>query len=109
MMHTTHKQPKGGASLNRVELKKVKFAAFASEETHCFSADVYINGERAGTVSNEGRGGGNFYHPMSCEMVLQNIARTMPPVVVPGGKYGTIAVDADILIGDGMWRATGAN
>jgi hypothetical protein len=41
----------------KVELKNVKYSAFASQETHCFEATVYIDGKRVGTVSNEGYGG----------------------------------------------------
>ena len=44
------------------ELKNVKYAAFASEETHCFEATLYVNGKRFCTVSNEGHGGENRYH-----------------------------------------------
>ncbi len=40
-----------------LELKNVKHAAFASHETHCFEATVYVDGERFAYVSNEGTGG----------------------------------------------------
>ncbi|KPN62875.1 hypothetical protein SAMN04488527_1743 [Aliiroseovarius crassostreae] len=41
----------------KIELKSVKHAAFASEETQCYSASLWVDGKKIGTVSNEGRGG----------------------------------------------------
>jgi len=41
----------------RITLKNVKHAEFASEETHCYSASLYFDGKRIGTVSNQGHGG----------------------------------------------------
>ena len=46
------------------ELKNVKYAAFASEETHCFNATLYVNGKRFCEVSNDGHGGANSYSPL---------------------------------------------
>jgi len=43
-------------------LKNFKHAEFASEETECFEATVYVDGKRFCTASNEGRGGPNNYH-----------------------------------------------
>lgn len=63
----------------KVELKNVKYAGFASHETHCFEATVYINGERAGTVGNEGQGGPHHYSPHDLESVLDGHAKTLPP------------------------------
>lgn len=47
------------------ELKNVKYAAFSSEETHCFTATLYLNGKRFCTVDNDGRGGPNRYTPFN--------------------------------------------
>ena len=41
----------------KIELKNFKHAAFASEETLCFEAKVYVDGKKLGDVSNSGRGG----------------------------------------------------
>jgi hypothetical protein len=43
------------------ELKNVKIAEWASEETTCFDATLYINGKRIGTCGNDGQGGCNRY------------------------------------------------
>ena len=46
----------------RIELKNIKHTAWASEETHCYQATLYVDGERWGAVSNRGHGGcDNFY------------------------------------------------
>jgi len=46
-----------------ITLKNVKHAGFASEETHCFSATVYIDGKRAFCAKNDGHGGCDDYYP----------------------------------------------
>ncbi len=45
-----------------IELKNIKYAAFASEETHCYDATLYVDGEKWGTVSNQGHGGPDMFH-----------------------------------------------
>lgn len=62
----------------KIELKNVKHAKFASEETDCFEASVYIDGKKAGTVSNDGRGGPNRYLPNTLYMALDDHAKTLP-------------------------------
>lgn len=47
-----------------VELKNLKYAAFASEETSCFEATVYIDGKRFCMASNQGQGGCDSYDPL---------------------------------------------
>jgi hypothetical protein len=46
----------------KIELKNVKFSDFASEETNCFRADVYVNGKKAGYCNNDGHGGCTNVH-----------------------------------------------
>lgn len=46
----------------KIELKNIKHSAFASQETHCYEASLYIDGKKIGTVSNDGHGGcDNFW------------------------------------------------
>jgi hypothetical protein len=40
-----------------IELKNIKHTAWASEETHCYQATLYVDGVKWGTVSNQGHGG----------------------------------------------------
>ena len=43
-------------------LKNIKHAEFASQETHCFEATIYLNGKPAIKAENDGRGGADHYY-----------------------------------------------
>jgi hypothetical protein len=45
----------------KIELKNVKFLESMSEETNCFTADVFINGKKIAYASNQGHGGPTDY------------------------------------------------
>ena len=62
-----------------IKLKNIQYAAFASEETDCFHASVWIDGKKAGTVSNDGRGGANLYSPYALYMRLRDHCQSIPP------------------------------
>lgn len=53
--------------MSRIQLKNVKYAAFASEETHCYDASVYFDGKKVGTVKNDGHGGCDYQYPSDQE------------------------------------------
>ena len=86
----------------RIELKNIQHAAFASQETACFTATVYLDGKRAGTVSNTGTGGGHCYDTRALESALGDHARTLPPRPIDerDPSQGTYQPDADTLIDD---------
>lgn len=89
------------AAPHQVTIKNLKHSAFASQETHCFEASVYIDGKRKGVVSNSGQGGPDEYEPRSLFAELDAIAKTMPPIDM--SKYGVskpLPCSAEILIGD---------
>jgi len=46
----------------QIELKNIKHTAWASHETHCYQATLYVDGVKWGTVSNQGQGGGDDFH-----------------------------------------------
>ncbi len=46
----------------KIELKNVKYVASMSEETACFSADVFINDKKIAYASNRGHGGPTDYY-----------------------------------------------
>ncbi len=48
-----------------ITLKNLKVAEFASEETVCFQATVYVDGKRFCIASNEGHGGPDRYDPLT--------------------------------------------
>ena len=48
----------------RITIGSLKVAEFASEETTCFSATVYLDGKAFARASNEGRGGNTNFEPL---------------------------------------------
>ena len=46
-----------------LEIKGVKHSAFASQETHCYEASLYLNGRKIGIVHNQGFGGADGFDP----------------------------------------------
>ncbi len=45
----------------KLELKKLQYSEFASHETHCFQADIWVDGKKTLLADNDGRGGPNHY------------------------------------------------
>lgn len=41
----------------KLELKAIKHTEWASQETHCYQANLYVNGKPVAIVSNDGHGG----------------------------------------------------
>ena len=74
----------------KIELKNVMYTAFMSEETHCYQATLYVDGQRWGTVSNEGHGGPdrfdgiNGYGWEDIRELNQRIKETVPPYEYEG-------------------------
>jgi hypothetical protein len=81
----------------KIEIRNVKHAKFASQETDCFEATVLIDGKVEGKVSNEGHGGCNFYYPHDLGFKLEEYAKTLPPCQT---DYGPLEMSADLIIGD---------
>tara|TARA_R100000935_G_C2826843_1_gene162799 strand:- start:115 stop:615 length:501 start_codon:yes stop_codon:yes gene_type:complete len=52
-------------TIMKLELKAIKHTVWASEETHCYQASLYVNGKPVAIVSNDGRGGcdRDYDHP----------------------------------------------
>jgi hypothetical protein len=46
----------------RIELRDIKHTAWASEETHCYQATLYVDGEKWGIVANQGHGGCDSFY-----------------------------------------------
>ncbi len=49
----------------RIELKSIKHHSGLSQETHAYTATLYVDGKRFATVSNAGHGGPDEVHPIS--------------------------------------------
>jgi hypothetical protein len=73
----------------KIELRNVKYAAFASQETSCFEAAIYIDGKREGEAHNDGHGGSTSIHPYALQQRLDAYAKTLPR------KVSTIADETD--------------
>ncbi len=65
----------------KIEIRAIKYAAFASQETSCFTATIYIDGKRVGTAHNEGHGGQTSINPQECKAQLEAHAKTLPRIV----------------------------
>lgn len=63
----------------KIELKNIKHSEFASHETYCFMATIYIDGKKAGMAENDGRGGCTNFHPYELEVKINEYAKTLPP------------------------------
>lgn len=63
----------------KIELKKLKVFEEGSEETYCFTADVWIDGRYQGSARNDGRGGSHIISPPSLEAMLNEWGKKLPP------------------------------
>lgn len=65
----------------KIELKNIKYSEFASHETNCYQATIYIDGKRVGTVANQGIGGCDHVAPWQLAQEIDAYAKTLPPIV----------------------------
>ena len=77
--------------------KEITYSTRLSEETQCFAAEVFIDGKKAGTVENRGRGGCHMYYPHTLRDTLAAHGATLAPKVM---EHGTFDYDADLVIDD---------
>ena len=89
-----------------IELKNIKLSAFASEETHCYQASLYVNGEKWGKVTNGGYGGcDNFYGENGrgySDIATLNalIGETYPPYTYGEDSSNSIKQDLEMVCGE---------
>lgn len=103
-METTIKQ-------NRIALKSLKVAEFASEETLCFTATVLLDGKPVATASNDGHGGSTRLLPLEGQrdrfVEAETFAASLPPDVTEyddpndSTRRFTIPITLDYLV-DGL-------
>ena len=94
----------------KIEIKNIKHSEFASEETHCFEATVYVDGKREFIASNDGHGGPDNYHPLkggSGKQVWDRVKEindilSQEQVDVMGDGKHFISNSLEIVIGDLM-------
>ena len=89
-----------------ISIKGLKHSAFASHETHCFEATVYVNGTRSFMVENDGQGGSNNYYPLKGKTAMHTNT-TVKKIndylsTLPEKQFDDFSVQADLdcIIGD---------
>jgi hypothetical protein len=88
-----------------IELKNIKHTAWASEETHCYQATLYVDGNKWGTVSNQGYGGCDDFDGIGgkgyadINTLDRLIKETYPPVTFEGTTE-TLGQSLEMLCGD---------
>jgi hypothetical protein len=87
----------------KIELRNIKHSEFASQETHCYEATLYVDGVSWGTVYNEGHGGSDGFHGRrdhhgvakygydDIKKLDERIAKEFP-----GTDYGDIHIEASL-------------
>jgi len=68
----------------KLELKDIQYAEFASKETHCYKADLYINDVndiKVAKVGNNGDGGPDFVYFVNktSKTKIEAYIKTLPP------------------------------
>ena len=88
----------------KIELKNIHYIEQLSEETHAFSADLHINGFKAGTASNRGHGGPTDYyaineHGRKLIAEAEQFCKTLPAekFTVEGKEY-TLPMNLELFI-----------
>ena len=83
----------------KIELKALKYSDFASQETHCFQANIYIDGKKRGTADNDGRGGMTTIRPWALHEEIKQYTDKIPPQIVQYGDTKlTLETTPDSLI-----------
>lgn len=94
----------------RIELKKFHFAEFASEETNCYDAEVWVDGAPGFFAKNNGQGGSDHYTPLTytdegrAQMdVAMGILSTYADSLPADDAHGiALRPDAETLVGDAV-------
>ncbi len=77
---------------NRITLKNLKVADFASEETLCFNATVVFDGTPIAEARNDGHGGSTFLRALNGKAALlaqaEAFAKGLPPTPLDLGQEG---------------------
>ena len=90
----------------KIELKNIKYAEFASHETHCYTATVYIDGKKVATVENSGHGGSDMIDPWTVGERIDEYAKTLPHALLDNttdpdtGKPYEVEHNFETIFGD---------
>jgi hypothetical protein len=64
----------------KIELKKIKHSAALSQETNAYSAEIWVDSVKRGTVQNQGFGGPDDVQPTTLAMEIIEYAKTLPHI-----------------------------
>lgn len=75
----------------QIEVRNLKTLASLSEETHCYTATIYVNGKPAFEASNHGHGGADLYRPIAPftyedEKKIEEFLAASKPVISSGTR-----------------------
>lgn len=96
-MRTLSNQFNQGKTM-KIELKNIKYSAFASHETSCYSATIYVDSKKAGTVDNEGYGGCDniSWDDRIFGQAVEDWATSQPKIKT---EYGEMTYRLELLFG----------
>ena len=83
----------------KIELKNIKHSEMASHETNCYTASIYVDGKKAGTVDNEGYGGCDniSWDDRVFGLTVENWAEAQPKIKT---EYGEMSYSLELLFGE---------
>ncbi len=82
----------------KIELRKVEYSPRLSQETPAFSAEVYLNGRKAGDVRNDGQGSPHYYQGDFGALHAYAAGLPQENVDLGDGHVISIQPDADLLV-----------
>ena len=86
----------------KIELKSIKHAEFASQETNCYSARIYIDGKAFANVSNDGHGGCDDVYPLDT-VRREDLAAFRKRLMIVETKLGKATITSTIKNADGSF------
>ena len=63
----------------KLELRNIKYSRFASQETPCYEAKLYLNDKPLAFIRNEGTGGSDYQteHPLLLGQIFVKVSLTL--------------------------------
>ncbi len=80
-----------------ITLKNIKHAEFASHETNCFTANIYLDKKKIGEAENDGHGGETILHFVSS--AVENAFRAFCKAQLPlKTEWGPVEMTAELYV-----------